>query len=401
MKIPEVKVIDIGLLKTDDQNPNKMDVNKFFALKNNLKKFGFIVPIITNKEYLIADGEHRWNAARELGMKEVPVVALDVDEVDRRLLRQIMNKLKGEHDNKKDAEEYQFILEHDDQAVNKFMQLLAQEEIDVQGLIEKEFPPVVEEDDFDADAAEIKENPVVKIGEVWQLGHHRLMCGDSIKKTDVDILMNSALANVVFTDPPYGMFLDTDFSSMEGIAKGNKYKKVEGDNDDFTPELITTIFSNFNYCKEIFVWGADYFAELVPKRNQGSWIVWDKMNNGEGVNDAYDKMFGSNFELCWSKAKHKRAIARVLWKGIFGLSEEDTKKRLHPTQKPLKLVDWFLTKFSKKGHIVADLYGGSGATIIASEKLGRICYTMEIDPYYCDVIIARWEKLTGKEAVKL
>ena len=202
----------------------------------------------------------------------------------------------------------------------------------------------------------------------------------------------------MFTDPPYGMNLDADFSSMVGIAKGNTYRDVIGDKEDFKPELISTIFDNFGYCKEMFIWGADYFAEMIPNRNKGSWVVWDKQNNGEGCNDGYDKMFGSNFELCWSKAKHKRALARVLWKGFFGMQNEDTKKRVHPTQKPLELVHWFLEKFSERDQIVVDLYGGSGSTLIACEKFDRRCFMMELDPRYCDVIIKRWEALTGRKA---
>lgn len=207
---------------------------------------------------------------------------------------------------------------------------------------------------------------------------------------------------MIFTDPPYGMFLDTDNTGMRGLAPGNKYKKVIGDNNDFTPELINTIFDNFDDVKEIFMWGADYYAELIPNRNSGSWIVWDKQNeDGQiGVND-YDKMFGSNFELCYSKTKHKRAIARVLWKGFFGLQNEDTKKRVHPTQKPIKLCDWFISKFSETDDKILDLYGGGGSTLIACEQLNRNCYMMEIDPQYCQTIINRYEDFTGKKAEKI
>lgn len=256
----------------------------------------------------------------------------------------------------------------------------------------------VKEDDFDAEAtAESIVNPITKTGDVWLLGKHRVMCGDSTKKEDVERLCGTQRADIVWTDPPYGMNLDTDFSGMEGISKGNTYKKVEGDDKDYDP---THIFNAFGYCKEMFLWGADYYAEKLPKRNDGSWIVWDKTEGGSGPNSDYDKMFGSNFELCWSKQKHKRALARVLWKGIFGLSKEDTKRRVHPTQKPVLLAVWFLEKFSKPGDIVADIFLGGGSSLIACEQLGRICYGMEIDPVYVDVIIARWETLTGGKAVR-
>jgi len=223
------------------------------------------------------------------------------------------------------------------------------------------------------------------------------MCGDSTKIEDVEKLMDGQKADMVFTDPPYGMFLNADYSGMEGISKGNKYNDVIGDHEDFKPEFITSVFKNFGYCKDIFLWGADYYSELLEKRNAGSWIVWDKMQGGEGVNDKYDKMFGSNFELCWSKARHKRAIARVLWKGIFGLGVEDTKKRVHPTQKPVKLADWFISKFTKENDLVADIYLGGGSTLIACEQTNRICYGIELDEKYCDVIRKRYAKFIGKE----
>lgn len=209
--------------------------------------------------------------------------------------------------------------------------------------------------------------------------------------------------DIVITDPPYGMKLDTDFSSMKSTmadTQGGVYEKVLGDNDDFDPSLIRTIFDNFKKVEEVFVWGADYFAELIPDRNKGNFLVWDK-TGGTELNLAYDEMYGSNFELCWSKVHHKRAIMRVMWKGWFGLSNQDTKKRIHPTQKPVGVVTWILDHFDKAKGTVADIYGGSGTTLIACEQTGRRCLMMELDPHYCDVIIKRWEDFTGKKAEKV
>ena len=143
---------------------------------------------------------------------------------------------------------------------------------------------------------------------------------------------------------------------------------------------------------------------MIPNRNDGSFIVWDKRANEGGTieqDESSDKMFGSCFELCWSKTKHKRDIARVKWAGMFGMNQTTDAKRVHPTQKPIALVAWFLNRYGKEGDIVADLFGGSGSTMIACEQLGRKCRMMELDPHYCTVIIARWEKLTGQKAIKL
>ena len=250
-----------------------------------------------------------------------------------------------------------------------------------------------------------------KRGDIWQLGSHRLMCGDSTKVDDVEKLMNGEKADMVFTDMPYGMNLDTDYSGMKskfGIGfgerglKGGKYDK--GKVDEFTPEMVSTIFACFSYVKEMFLFGADYFAELLPNKNNGSWIVWDKRSNEDNPIEyatQSDKMYGSCFELCWSKNKHKRDIARIKWAGLFGIKKEFDKKRCHPTQKPIALVQWFLDRYSKDNQSIVDLFGGSGSTLIACEQLNRKCYTMELDEKYCDVIIQRWENLTGKTAERI
>ena len=265
--------------------------------------------------------------------------------------------------------------------------------------------PDLQEMGIDIPDIEVEQNEVVedevpeqvetrcKRGDIWQLGKHRLMCGDSTVITDVEKLMDGNKADMVFTDPPYGMNLDTNYSKMPSTkAEGNKhYKKVLGDNEDFKPELITTVLNNFKYCKELFMFGADYYAELLPNKNNGSWIVWDKR-----VEENFDNMFGSAFELCWSKNKHKREIIRC--NNTLFSGEKDAKNKVHPTQKPLKVVQWFLDRYSKDNRSIVDLFGGSGSTLIACEQLNRKCYTMELDEHYCDVIIQRWENLTGQTA---
>ena len=251
-----------------------------------------------------------------------------------------------------------------------------------------DMPQELENDTID-DAAKIKTD--IKVGDLIEIGRHRLLCGDSTKKEDVERLMDGGKADMVFTDPPYGMNLDTDYTGMESKFKGSKgggkYDKVIGDNEDFHPELITCIFQNYSYVKEIFIFGADYFPELLVEKQNGSWIVWDKR-----LDESADKMFGSSFELCWSKQKHKREIARIKWAGIFGMEKEDTKKRVHPTQKPVLLVQWFLNKWGEGNDIVSDLFLGSGSTMVACQTLDRTCYGMELEPLYCQVIINRMRK---------
>jgi DNA modification methylase len=244
----------------------------------------------------------------------------------------------------------------------------------------------------------------IVLGDLFEIGEHRLLCGDSTESDQVARLMNGEKANMVFTDPPYGMHLNADYSSAKsrpdmakakGLTGGKKWNNVIGDHDDFTPKLINTVFACFPDCQEVFLWGADYYAELLPNKNVGSWIVWDKR-----LEESTDKMYGSCFELCWSKNKHKRDIARIKWAGVFGVEQEHDKCRSHPTQKPTALAEWFFDRWGAKGDIVVDLYSGSGFTVIAAEKTERKCYGMELDPKYCQVIIDRMLKLDPTLEIK-
>lgn len=236
----------------------------------------------------------------------------------------------------------------------------------------------------------------VKKGDIWQLGDHRLMCGDSTVITDVEKLMGGEKADMVLSDPPYGMHLDTDFSDCIGSigrknsTRGNKYKSVIGDNDDFSPDLITTFFNNFDYVKEMFLFGADYFAELLPNKNNGSWLVWDKRKESQA--DA----IGSEFELIWSKNKHKRRMLRFDWFGFLSSKDaKDARNRVHPTQKPVSLLAEIIKQWGNNLQIIVDLFGGSGSTLIACEQLNRKCRMMELDEHYCSVIIQRYINLKG------
>jgi len=271
--------------------------------------------------------------------------------------------------------------------------------------------PTETEGDDEVPEVDEKSEPVSKRGEIYELGNSLLMCGDSTNAEDVARLMGGEKADLVFTDPPYGMGLDTDYSSMKNklefaegknIKNGKKY--AQGIVDDFKPELITTVFENFGYCKEIFLWGADYFAEMLEDKNSGSWVVWDKRASAENdlaKDESADKMYGSCFELCWSKNKHKRDIARVKWAGVFGTEQEFDHKRYHPTQKPIKLIEWFMTRYARGGQLVVDLYGGSGSTLIGCEKNGLRCRTMELDPFYCDVIRKRYTLYAKQNGLKI
>jgi DNA modification methylase len=246
------------------------------------------------------------------------------------------------------------------------------------------------------DVPEVEAVPALtQLGDIYTLGRHRLLCDDATSPEAISRLMAGAKADMVITDPPYGMALDTQRFNNTPCKDGctyTEYEPVIGDGEDFKPELISTIFTHFGYCKEIYLWGADYYAELIPERKSGAWLVWDKKPEG------WEKAFGGQFELCWLKQTHRRSIARILWQGFFGTSGEDIKQRIHPTQKPVSLTNFIFDNWGAGHHNIVDLYGGSGTNLIACEATGRACFMMELAPRYCDVIVSRWEAYTGLKA---
>lgn len=398
MEIIYKKVQELIPYVNNSRTHSEQQVNQICA---SINEFGFTNPLLIDEKDSIIAGHGRLMASKKLGMEEVPCIVLKgLTEAQKKAYIIADNKmalnagwdeelLKIELENLKELD---FDLGLTGFNIDELDDILDKNEEEI-GIVE---------DDFEI---EVSEEPKAKLGDIYQLGNHRLMCGDSTSITDIYELLNDNKIDMIFTDPPYGMNLDTDFSGMKskifkGGNGGNEYDA--GIVDDFNPEMINTIMALD--IKETFLWGADYFAELLPNKNDGSWIVWDKRANGnDDIAEDYssDKMYGSCFELCWSKTKHKRDIARVKWAGMFGMEKQDNKKRLHPTQKPLELCNWFITRYSKDNSNILDLFGGSGSTLIACEQLNRNCYMMELDPKYIDVIIDRWEQYTGQKAVLL
>ena len=397
----------INDLQNDHKNARKRTDRSSKLIKESLQKFGAARSIVIDENNRILAGNGTIAGAKAAGIKNLKVIETDGNEI-------IAVKRTGLSEDEKvglaladnrtsDLSEWDLNMleelsqEHD---LNPWF-----DNDDLKELLgETEVLPAEGLTDPD-DVPEVPEEPITKEGDLYTLGNHRLLCGDSTNIQHVEKLMNGNKADMVFTDPPYGMYLNADYSSLKTSLQmfkdkktkgGKKYDNVIGDNDDFKPDLINTIFANFNYCKEIFLWGADYYSQLLPDKNSGSWIVWDKR-----LDESADKMFGSCFELCWSKNKHKREIARVKWAGIFGLEKEHDKSRFHPTQKPTLLVEYFFDKWCKEFLTVVDLYGGSGSTLIAAERLKRQAFLMELDPKYCDVIVKRWEEFTGNKAKRV
>lgn len=334
------------------------------------------------EKYVVLGGNMRLKALKELDYKEVPVTVYNPETPPEVLRARIMkdNAEYGSWDMDMLANEWSNE-PLDDWGVDIPDDWLQDE----QEVVEDEAPEVDE-----------SEPPKSKLGEVYQLGRHRVMCADSTVKENVEELMGGEKADMVFTDPPYGIDLDTDntkiSSGWTGVVKGatnKKYSKVINDNIDYD---AAHIFRDFDYVKEIFLWGANYFANTLPNLTKSSWIVWDK------TNDSTIYTIGSEFELLWSKQKHRQEIIKTRWAGAMGTETQDTKKRIHPTQKPLECLTPIINKYSEPKAVIADLFLGSGSTLIACERTDRTCYGMELDPKYTDVIRKRyWKFVNGDE----
>ena len=371
-------------LKPHSKNPRQFTDKGMKDLENSINSIGFMQPININQDGTILSGHARTLKLKEMGETEVDVYVPD------RLLTPKQEEEVLVRANANTAGQWDFDLlanEFDLEELNEWG--LEVPDMEVEELEAKE-------DDFDGTPPA---KPITVLGDLYEIGEHRLLCGDSTCSDAVARLMNGKKADMVFTDPPYGMFLDTDYSKIKGTKNskefkgnktGNKYDKIIGDNEDFTPELINTIFASFPKTKEIFIWGADYFVNLLPNYGKdGSWLVWNKRSS-----EAQQRGIGNCFELCWSLNKHKRFVLDFEWFGF--LSKDDSneaRNRQHPSMKPSKLISRMINEFCKDATIIVDIFLGSGSTMVASHQLKRKCYGMELDPKYCDVIVKRMIKL--------
>lgn len=407
MKQSNMKLIVVNharLIPLED-NPRKLlDKEGGRKLVGLIDKHGFQNPLQVWRDrgahpddpYVILCGNHRFAAGLELGMERFPCVEYSGTRTEA-LSRAVSDNKSSEWTGWDDDRLKKILEEISNDDCFDLDTITGYSAAELDDLLDPDLKEKAKPTKEDK-APEVNEEdpPLTRPGDIWILGGHRIMCGDSTDKENVAELMAGARADMVFTDPPYGMNLDTDFSTMKNSesAKSKRYDRVLGDDKDYDPAHI---FRDFGYCKEMFLWGADYYAERLVDKNKGSWLIWDKREGIEKV-----KYSLSEFETCWSKAKHARVILRFRWFGMLGTeqAEEDIKKRVHPNQKPVKMFLKIIEAFSVPGALVVDPFLGSGSTLIACEKLGRACYGFEMLPVYCDVIIKRWAEYTGQDPIR-
>ncbi len=238
-----------------------------------------------------------------------------------------------------------------------------------------------------------------KVGDIWQLGRHKVGVFNCMDRETMQTFLGERVVQAVISDPPYGMRLDASFSystdnAKKGIKASKGYKDVIGDDKDFDASFL---FYRFPHAKEMFLFGADYYVDTLPDCGKsGSWMVWDKKN------EATRNVLGlADFELIWTMQRHKRRVYSVLWHGALGTESEDTKRRVHPTQKPVRLLESIIGEYIKLDMLIVDPFLGSGSTLVACENLGHTCYGVEVSPEYASVTLARWEQHTGQTATLL
>ena len=376
-------------LKPATYNPRQISTKQYNDLKASIKKFGLVDPVIVNKDNTVIGGHQRLKICKELKYIEIDCVVLDLSKEEERELNIRLNKNTGDFDmdilaNEFDIDELtDWGFKHIDLDIN----------IDkiTEGNTEDDYIP------------EVKESRV-KLGDVWQLGKHRLMCGDSTKESDVNKLMNGDKADMVFTDPPYNSAFNGRSGKFEVIANDNLSKD---DFSTFINEFIDTL--KLCKCSEMYVccdWRM--YLNIGNLFNHNQLIVWNKDIPCMG------KGYRNKHEFIMYYGELKSTTETNVWEEVAiqsGASKDDggngwfqggnKQLRIHPTQKPISIPSRAIKNSSKKNEIVLDLFLGSGSTLIACEKTNRICYGMELDTKYCDVIIERWEQFTGQKATKL
>jgi DNA modification methylase len=356
--------VNIKEVKSNTANPRIIKDGKFKQLVQSIKEFPEMLelrPIVVNADLVVLGGNMRLKACIDAGLKEVPIIIADsLDEAKQKEFIIKDNVGFGEWDWNVLANEWE-------------VEELAAWGLDLPLDFEDETEIEAVEDDFEI--PETIETDIV-LGDLFEIGEHRLLCGDSTDSDAVAKLMDGNKADMVFTDPPYGM----NAVSKSGVLKEKYGTDILGDSDtNAAKDSFNLIYSLYPDALHIW-WGANYYSSCLP--DSECWIVWDKNNGGSDQTDC---------ELAWSNA---RSVVRQ-----FTKASEKT-NRVHPTQKPIELIDWSIKKFAEKCKLVADYFLGSGATMVASQQLKRKCYGMELDPKYCQVIIDRMRKLDPTLVIK-
>lgn len=403
MKKLKIEYVSIGDLKPYERNAKLHPKEQVEQIKNSIKEFGFNDPVAVWRESEIIEGHGRLLAARELGLTEIPIIRLDsLTDQQRKAYMLAHNKLtmNSDFDMKILAEEIENILDFDMSNFG-FDVMFDEDEV-----VEDDYTP------------EVPEEPKAKLGDIYQLGRHRLMCGDSTSQSDVQLLLNGELMDMVLTDPPYNV----NYKGTAGTIINDNMKSSEF--RQFLKKAFINIRTSLKNGCSFHIWYADSEgynfrgacsdAGLTVRQQ----LIWVKNSATIGRQDfqhQYESVL-SGLSLDESAQELQEGFSPCLYGWKDGAAHKWYKKRKerdvmffdkpraskeHPTMKPILLFDYEMQCNTKSGDSVLDLFGGSGTLIMAAEQNKRTAYVMEYDPKFVDVIIDRWEKFTGQKAVKL
>lgn len=371
MNVQEIKLKDI---KPYEKNPRKND-DAVPYVAESIKQFGFKVPIVIDKNNIIVAGHTRYKAAKKIGFKSVPcIIADDLTDEQIKAFRLADNKVseKAEWDLDLLDSEIEGIFDID---MTDFGFELESEELEA------------EEDEYQG---AVPENPFTQKGDMWKLGEHLLLCGDSTCITDIEKLMHEEKADMCFTDPPYGYEYQSNLRK-----KSKKFDVIENDDKilDFFPSIQLVCNGFVFICTTWKV--LDKWIPLFKKYHDlTNMIIWNK--GGGGIGDL-KHTFSTDYEVILCANNGKEITGKRIG-SVWTIKKDSSSEYVHPTQKPIKLSEFAIRNTTERGDIVLDLFGGSGSTLIACEQMDRRCRMMEYDPAYCDVIVDRWEKITGNKA---
>ena len=433
-------------LRAAEYNPRKTltpEDSEYQKIKRSIEEFGYVDPIIINEDGTIIGGHQRTTVLKDLGYEEVDVVVVDLDKQKEKALNIALNKITGEWDELKLKD---LLLDLD----------LGDYDITFTGFEQKDLTELVDslavepetvDDEFDEEEAlEQISEPVTRLGDVWILGRHRLMCGDSTSQEDVAMLMNGEMADLIVTDPPYNVnygdkaeMLDT-YLPGKGHRNTSHIKNDNMDNTSFYQFMLQIYQSAYEFMRAgaaIYVFHAESTGHIFRQAfldaglKLAQCLIWEKNNFVLGrqdyqwrhepclygwkegaahyfINDRTQDTVILEDEIDFEAMKKSELIAyleelRRKYKDRTSVIYENkpTRNDIHPTMKPIALMGKFITNSSKSGWNVLDLFGGSGSTLMAAEQLGRNAYLMELDEKFCDVIVKRWEEYTGQSAVRI
>ena len=387
----------ISDLKEWDKNPRSISKDGIERLKKQIQKLGIYKPLIIAEDNTILGGNMRYKALQSLGYKDVWVSLVKADTEEKKIEYALSdNDRSGQYEGDQLADLIGNFpdIEWGDYSVD------IKPPTNLKDLIDQ-FKEVIEDE-----VPDITDAPAVsKLGEVYQLGRHRLMCGDATKSEDVEKLMDGKKADMVFTDPPYGVRAvnidkkvgygngrleskPTGTIGASNIVPVNQYSEIIGDDATQTAQDAYNLFVTLGI-KKIIIWGGNYFTDFLPVSS--CWCIWDKR----------DTLPSNNFadcEMAWTNLDKPARIYKQKWSGLLreGDRASELLKRVHPTQKPVGIHVDILKDMSDDEDVILDLFGGSGSTLIACEQTNRICMMMEIDPKYCDVIRKRYDNFIKK-----